>query len=972
MFNNRKDPLIDSVKKVMAENETRRQAEFDLNEELGIASKRALPHEHHANYDALLEQRITEALKGNQHKIDANQNGRVDDQDFKILKAKKQVQEADDETHEISFADKPGQKFKAMGKDPTKMSDADAKAQMDKQDALPGPRDNKGLTPSDGKSQKSDDTSSPKKASPDTPEGREGYSSDWKNAPKRPAPHSPEDDEDNANMLKAAETQYQRNREAIKSGRPNDVKTDLGTDANGNKKYFSPIYPTKPDGTSAGPGTRSRSTKPSPEDAKMFKEAIGDKEGTAGTLRKNGKPFVPDTLANSPFMQASPDKAPMPPERPKDLDKQAPTPPARPKDLNEISRNLARMVIRKAAAERDMGSKKDRSKAVELAGKKAYSIPSEPKIRATNEESLNENLKSHFKSWTSSEDAPRDDQSGDDNAVHRKAMSYLRGTKVPKENHDDMAEKLTNMFHGMKESINENHVLYTHPKADIKVVRKGKGSKEGAAIEVHKGGKKVASGDYDHGADAFFVNVGGKGQKSFDSAKDIANHFHGMSEQFQQIDEMAPKGAKYERMVKHIKDKYSKDGKLSDKEKSIAYATAWKAKNKNMKEGLTAEQVMAEIRKNLGEAKMKKIEELYGDPNKSTEQVRAAIQTGIDNKDVATKTVVPGKTPEDPYSMGGSQATTNKPATPVEPKPTTPNVIKNQDTGAPGQDPGDRVSSAPSKLPTFASGAPGTPKITPTPNVDKNVPTGGAPAAGAAALTKQTPRPATPSAAKPTAPKPTTPTAKDDIWNDSMIRRTGEGGMETADDFNRNQDLYKQRMAAGGQKPAPSSAPSSPAKPTAPKPTTPTAPTGSSTMRDAAMSDRGGGGTSSTSQNGGSAMPSGAGGNAALRAAKRDGDGTTSDTFNRFQSNKPGTTSDTFNRLQSNKPGGTYTRASQTPSNEVGSPANDTVGTSPNQNRTPAKDMLARKTKPTSALNTRNNTSVAESFTDTIMKVLKG
>ena len=516
-------------------------------------------------------------------------------------------------------------------------------------------------------------------------------------------------------------------------------------------------------------------------------------------------------------------------------------------------------------------------------------------------------------------------------------MSYLRGTKVPKENHDDMAEKLTNMFHGMKESINENHVLYTHPKADIKVVRKGKGSKEGAAIEVHKGGKKVASGDYDHGADAFFVNVGGKGQKSFDTAKDIANHFHGLSEQFQQIDEMAPKGAKYERMIKHIKDKYSKDGKLSDKEKSIAYATAWKAKNKNMEEGLTAEQVMAEIRKNLGEAKMKKLDEIdipdnsAGSLYKSKEKIDKNVPTGdgptpsqpeIDNPKA------PGSSPAQPpatTAQSGQMPVKGNPEATPKPLP----VIKNQDTVAPGQDPGDKGSSAPSKLPTFASGAPGTPKITPTPNVDKNVPTGDAPAAGAAALTKQTPRPATPSAAKPTAPKPTTPTAKDDIWNDSMIRRTGEGGMETADDFNRNQDLYKQRMAAGGQKPAPE----------APKPATPTKPAAPKTMAGA-------------------------------------GDGMTNqgsrfrDTMSR--PNDPrGTTSDTFNRLQSNKPG-TYTRASQTPSNEVGSPANDTVGTSPNQNRTPAKDMLARKTKPTSALNTRNNTSVAESFTDTIMKVLKG
>ena len=46
------------------------------------------------------------------------------------------------------------------------------------------------------------------------------------------------------------------------------------------------------------------------------------------------------------------------------------------------------------------------------------------------------------------------------------------------------------------------------------------------------------------------------------------------------ISEVAPPSAKAERMVKHIKKGYSKDGKLTDKEKSIAYATAWKQHNK--------------------------------------------------------------------------------------------------------------------------------------------------------------------------------------------------------------------------------------------------------------------------------------------------------------------------------------------------------------------------------------------------------
>jgi hypothetical protein len=50
------------------------------------------------------------------------------------------------------------------------------------------------------------------------------------------------------------------------------------------------------------------------------------------------------------------------------------------------------------------------------------------------------------------------------------------------------------------------------------------------------------------------------------------------------VEEVAPPGAKAERMVKHIKKGYSKDGKLSKKEKGIAYATAWKARNKGQVE----------------------------------------------------------------------------------------------------------------------------------------------------------------------------------------------------------------------------------------------------------------------------------------------------------------------------------------------------------------------------------------------------
>ena len=708
MFN-RKDPLIDSVKKVMAENEVRRQAEKDLNEELGIASKKALPFEHHKNYDALLEQKITEALKGDQHKIDANQNNKIDAQDFKILKAKKNVDEA----------------------------------------------------------------------------------------------------------LKG-------NQAAI--------------DANKNNKVDAQDF-------------KILSAK------KEMSEGIGDKEGTAGTVKKDGKDVVPDSEAKNPHMQASDDKpVPTPPARPKDLkeaDYSAKAARAG-KDIGKPGKNfkkIADMAAKRYGSEESgkkvagailakiRAKKMDEEIALSEEGNAEYhsELPAMHKdlkankkstsqmrreygsswkrllhhtnqnydkatrenviamakkhMSEVNEETLSENLKTHFKNWTRSEDAPRDDQSGDDNAVHRKAMKYLSGTNVSKEKHDEMAEKLTNMFHGMKESVNENHVLYTHPKADIKVVRKGEGSKEGAHIEVHKGGKKVASGDYDRGADAFFMNVGGKGQKSFDTAKDIANHFHGLSEQFQQLEEKAPEGAKYERMVKHIKAGYSKDGKLTDKEKSIAYATAWKAKNKKMEEGFTAEQVMAEIRKNLGEDKFNSIDEGILDTIKD-------IGTGIKN----ALTPTPNNNVPDP------EGTVERPGQDAQSRMKPPSTVTSTE---PNRVPSD---TKPSDMAAGRAAERGSDERTQAKPTDM--------AAGRAAE-RGTPGPAkptAPAAPKPAAPKPAQP--KDDIWDDSKIQRTGEGGTETAADFQRNSEIYKQRIAQGGQRPAPSAP--APARPEAPRPATPT------------------------------------------------------------------------------------------------------------------------------------------------------
>jgi len=67
----------------------------------------------------------------------------------------------------------------------------------------------------------------------------------------------------------------------------------------------------------------------------------------------------------------------------------------------------------------------------------------------------------------------------------------------------------------------------------------------------------------------------------------------GMVKEEEQIDEKAPPGAKYERMVKHIKKGYAKGG-LTPQEKSIAYATAWKAYGKKNEEVEATEETLDE------------------------------------------------------------------------------------------------------------------------------------------------------------------------------------------------------------------------------------------------------------------------------------------------------------------------------------------------------------------------------------------
>ena len=120
----------------------------------------------------------------------------------------------------------------------------------------------------------------------------------------------------------------------------------------------------------------------------------------------------------------------------------------------------------------------------------------------------------------------------------------------------------------------------------------GEGEMDESALQAYLGNKKYGK----EGMDALrkagregaskqkMAMIRAKYNKMDEEALDQPGTMEGAPEVLRKhggpIEEKAPPGAKAERMVKHIKAGYAKDGKLSPKEKSIAYATAWKAHNK--------------------------------------------------------------------------------------------------------------------------------------------------------------------------------------------------------------------------------------------------------------------------------------------------------------------------------------------------------------------------------------------------------
>jgi hypothetical protein len=118
------------------------------------------------------------------------------------------------------------------------------------------------------------------------------------------------------------------------------------------------------------------------------------------------------------------------------------------------------------------------------------------------------------------------------------------------------------------------------------------------------------------------------------------------------IEEKAPPGAKAERMVKHIKKGYADDGKLTKKEKGIAYATTWKQHNKEKNEDMNTNEayinsakdaidILADIRQqsklaSRGESDPVRPNQLVNDLWDVMQWIEANMQESIETESVTT------------------------------------------------------------------------------------------------------------------------------------------------------------------------------------------------------------------------------------------------------------------------------------------------------------------------------------------------
>ena len=155
----------------------------------------------------------------------------------------------------------------------------------------------------------------------------------------------------------------------------------------------------------------------------------------------------------------------------------------------------------------------------------------------------------------------------------------------------------------------------------------------------------LSQGDVDAAVDVVWYSYadqdGGELRNMDNYIESLEDQFNdmvgGTDEDYNEFPESAPPTAKGERMVKHIKKGYADDGKLTDKEKSIAYATAWKAHNnesieqtgddmRNLREGEIQQASAIVTAKTMVDRVGRWIEELSGMENDTLLQLGDSIR----------------------------------------------------------------------------------------------------------------------------------------------------------------------------------------------------------------------------------------------------------------------------------------------------------------------------------------------------------
>lgn len=156
---------------------------------------------------------------------------------------------------------------------------------------------------------------------------------------------------------------------------------------------------------------------------------------------------------------------------------------------------------------------------------------------------LIESLDKHFEKWTNSEYAPFHKDSGDFNKIHKSALKYLKRTDVPADKHDEMADKLTNKYHGIeaprysvKEEVEleEKHDELSQAQRSAEIARlKAEKAKHDADAEEHKQRKSTAysraKNEADANRDATFKQspsweYGVRANKEHEKNRDVRRH----------------------------------------------------------------------------------------------------------------------------------------------------------------------------------------------------------------------------------------------------------------------------------------------------------------------------------------------------------------------------------------------------------------------------------------------------------------